>query len=65
MDDQSIPYMNACINQPPEYYDYEKYEPTWGSSEIFEVDRSLGRGKYSEVFKGINTTNNQNVAVKV
>ena len=63
--DNIMPYRDACIIQPPEYYDYEHYEPKWGSSDIFEVIRSLGRGKYSEVFKGINIQTDQNVAVKV
>lgn len=60
-----MPYRDACIKNSPDYYDYEHYEPKWGQSDTLEVIRSLGRGKYSEVFKGINTTNNQNVAVKV
>jgi len=48
-----------------DYYDYEHYEPKWGQSDKFEVIRSLGRGKYSEVFKGIDTESGKFCAVKV
>ena len=31
----------------------------------YEVVRKVGRGKYSEVFEGINTVNNQKCIIKI
>ena len=31
----------------------------------YQLVRKLGRGKYSEVFEGINVTNNEKVVIKV
>lgn len=47
-------YPNACADRPPAYSDYENYQPTWREQEDYEVVRKIGRGKYSEVFEGVN-----------
>jgi len=31
----------------------------------YQIVRKLGRGKYSEVFEGINVTNNEKVVIKI
>lgn len=31
----------------------------------YEVVRKIGRGKYSEVFEGINVTNNERCVIKI
>jgi casein kinase II subunit alpha len=31
----------------------------------YQIVRKLGRGKYSEVFEGINITNNEKVVIKI
>lgn len=31
----------------------------------YEVVQKVGRGKYSEVFEGINVTNNEKVVIKI
>ncbi|KAL9629483.1 MAG: hypothetical protein Q9204_005244 [Flavoplaca sp. TL-2023a] len=38
---------------------------TWGVLENYEVVRKIGRGKYSEVFEGINVVNYQKCVIKV
>ena len=39
----------------------------WHSSnqDDYQIVRKLGRGKYSEVFEGINITNNEKVVIKI
>jgi serine/threonine protein kinase len=37
----------------------------WGVLENYEVVRKIGRGKYSEVFEGINVVNYQKCVIKV
>lgn len=38
---------------------------TWGSQEDYEIVEKIGRGKYSEVFSGVDLPHNRNVVIKV
>jgi casein kinase II subunit alpha len=38
---------------------------SWGDQDDYEVIRKIGRGKYSEVFEGINVFNKQRCVVKI
>ena len=58
-------YANACIDKPENYYDYKSFELTWGPMDYYEVVQKIGRGKYSEVFDGVNTLNNQKWVIKI
>ena len=57
----------ADVNQqmPRAYWDYDSVNITWGVMENYEVVRKIGRGKYSEVFEGINVSNYQKCVIKV
>jgi casein kinase II subunit alpha len=57
----------ADVNQsmPRSYWDYDSVNISWGVLENYEVVRKIGRGKYSEVFEGINVVNYQKCVVKV
>ncbi|KAI5811858.1 casein kinase II [Pyronema omphalodes] len=57
----------ADVNQrmPRSYWDYDSVNIQWGVLENYEVVRKIGRGKYSEVFEGINITNYQKCVIKV
>jgi casein kinase II subunit alpha len=57
----------ADVNHPGnrEDWDYETYAPTWRDQDDYEVIRSLGRGKYSEVFLGVNTVTNAYCVIKI
>ncbi|ODQ67103.1 casein kinase II [Nadsonia fulvescens var. elongata DSM 6958] len=57
-------YADANERMPNSYWDYEKYLFTWADPEPYEIIKKLGRGKYSEVFQGINITNKQTVVIK-
>ena len=56
----SIAREYATVNQqmPKEYWDYDALELSWGAQDNYEIIKKLGRGKYSEVFQGINVANN-------
>eukprot|EP01018_Ginkgo_biloba_P006121 Gb_38540 [translate_table: standard] len=58
-------YADVNVLRPKEYWDYESLVVQWGDPEAYEVVRKVGRGKYSEVFEGVNTVNNQRCVVKV
>ena len=57
----------ADVNQkmPRSYWDYDSVNITWGVLENYEVIRKIGRGRYSEVFEGINVVNYQKCVIKV
>ncbi|VDP80498.1 unnamed protein product [Echinostoma caproni] len=58
-------YADVNTNRPREYWDYEAHEIKWSDQEDFQIVRKLGRGKYSEVFEGIDITSNEKCVIKV
>lgn len=58
-------YADYCLQQSKDYYTYEEYEPEIGNIDNYKIIRRLGRGKYSEVFKGVSTHTKNYVAIKV
>lgn len=59
-------YADVNVNRPAEYWDYENdFSIDWGDQEKYEVVKKIGRGKYSEVFAGYNTSSNTKCVVKV
>ena len=62
---QSRVYADANAHKPREYWDYEQHVVEWGNQDDYQVTRKLGRGKYSEVFEGMNVLNNEKVVVKI
>ncbi|ONK64737.1 uncharacterized protein A4U43_C07F29350 [Asparagus officinalis] len=58
-------YTDVNVVRPKEYWDYESLVVQWGDQDDYEVVRKVGRGKYSEVFEGINTTNNEKCIIKI
>jgi casein kinase II subunit alpha len=58
---KSISRVYADCNQhrPKEYWDYESLTVTWGDQKDYEVVCRVGRGKYSEVFEGVNVLNSE------
>ncbi|KAI8336551.1 kinase-like domain-containing protein [Chlamydoabsidia padenii] len=64
---QSIARCYADVNNkmPQSYWDYDNLIVQWGSQDNYEIIRKVGRGKYSEVFEGINVSNNEKCVIKV
>ncbi|TFJ86085.1 hypothetical protein NSK_002905 [Nannochloropsis salina CCMP1776] len=58
-------YANVNVQRPRDYWDYEGLTVTWGDQEDYEVVRKIGRGKYSEVFEGVNAANGTRCVVKI
>lgn len=47
------------------YWDYDNLQVAWGVQDNYEIVRKIGRGKYSEVFEGVNIVNNEECVIKV
>ncbi|KAL3146334.1 Homeobox protein HD-6 [Trebouxia sp. C0010 RCD-2024] len=58
-------YADVNVNKSKEYWDYENLSIDWGNQDDYEVVRKVGRGKYSEVFEGVNIVNNQKCIIKI
>lgn len=58
-------YSNANEIRPREYWDYENYAIEWGNINNYEIIQKIGRGKYSEVFTGVNVLNDGECVIKV
>eukprot|EP00793_Prasinoderma_coloniale_P002804 PRCOL_00002286-RA len=58
-------FADVNVTRPKEYWDYESVTVTWGEQDDYEVVRKVGRGKYSEVFEGVNTINNERCIIKI
>ncbi|KAH3688820.1 hypothetical protein WICPIJ_000204 [Wickerhamomyces pijperi] len=58
-------YSQFNTTQPSSYYDYENLSLQFTSPKQYEILSKLGRGKYSEVFQGINIQDHTNIVIKV
>eukprot|EP00116_Pleurobrachia_bachei_P004318 sb/3464580/ len=59
-------YADVNVNNPREYWDYDQFQTEWGTQDSYQLVRKLGRGKYSEVFEGIDIrTTCKKVVVKI
>ena len=58
-------YADANITKSTDYHNYENLDVVWGKQNDYEIIRKLGRGKYSEVYEGININNDQKVVIKI
>jgi casein kinase II subunit alpha len=63
----SIAKQYADVNSKMDrsYWDYDELQIEWNSQENYEIIKKVGRGKYSEVFQGINIQNNTYCVIKV
>lgn len=58
-------YADANSIRPSEYWDYESHKIEWGEIGNYEILSKIGRGKYSEVFQGVNILNDEQCVIKV
>ena len=58
-------YANVCEERPKEYSDYEHTKIAWEKPDNYELIKKIGRGKYSEVFDGIDTSINLRCVIKI
>lgn len=59
------PFSDINLQRPAAYSSYESLDIPFSSQEPYILTRKLGRGKYSEVFEGLNITNKQSCAIKI
>lgn len=57
--------VNASVTMPKDYYDYENSEVIFGFQDDYEFCAKLGRGRYSEVYRGVNLLNNESCVIKI
>lgn len=65
-------HANVNKNRPKEYWNYDALQISWGFVEFntsdqddYQVVRKIGRGKYSEVFEGVNMRTDEKCVIKV
>lgn len=58
-------YTDVLAYKPQAYWDYENVNIRWNSQDKYEVIKKLGRGKYSEVFLGVDLTSGSKCVIKV
>lgn len=58
-------YARVNCDKPKEYWDFESSSIQWNSPDRYEIERKLGRGKYSEVFLGWDCETRRHVVIKV
>ncbi|MCH0629205.1 casein kinase II subunit alpha/alpha' [Kocuria palustris] len=58
-------YADVLSHKPQLYWDYDDLQIQWNSQENYEIIKKLGRGKYSEVFLGIDLTLGAKCVIKV
>ncbi|EMG49184.1 cka Casein kinase II subunit alpha [Candida maltosa Xu316] len=58
-------YTDVLASKPQSYWDYDDLNIKWNAQENYEIIKKLGRGKYSEVFLGIDLSKGEKVVIKV
>jgi len=58
-------YPDVNGERGPDWYEYDNLQVQWGVQDHYEVVRKVGRGKYSEVFEGVNIVNDEKCIIKV
>jgi casein kinase II subunit alpha len=61
----NIPRLYGGVVKERALWDYENYQIRYGIQDDYEVMNKLGRGKYSEVFTGLNVVSEENVVIKM
>lgn len=58
-------YARVNCDKPREYWDYETVPLLWSSPERYEIEKKIGRGKYSDVFLGFDAEGRRPIVIKV
>ncbi|KAI0766125.1 kinase-like protein [Trametes elegans] len=58
-------YADANERQGPAWYDYENMTVDWNVPDRYEIVRRIGGGRYSEVFEGVDSSNEDSCVIKV
>ncbi|KAL0208094.1 hypothetical protein P9112_010681 [Eukaryota sp. TZLM1-RC] len=58
-------YPYVCDSKPQSYWDYENIKLKWSSPSNYDVVYRIGGGRYSDVYKAIDSRTEKKVAMKV
>lgn len=58
-------YADVLASKPQVYWDYENISIKWNLQDNYEIIKKIGRGKYSEVFLGIELVEGEKCVIKV
>ena len=58
-------YAKVCEERGPAYFDYQSLDVKFGELHNYEIEEKVGRGKYSDVFKGCVIPSDDPVAIKI
>jgi len=58
-------YADVNARLGPGWYDYESLRIDWNVPDNYEIISRIGGGKYSEVFEGVDMSNEETVVIKV
>ncbi|KAI0630480.1 kinase-like protein [Trametes polyzona] len=58
-------YADVNARLGPAWYDYESMTVDWNVPDRYEIVRRIGGGRYSEVFEGIDSSNEESCVIKV
>lgn len=57
-------YQEVNNHRPRSYWDYTNYEIQWSTPDDYAILKKIGRGKYSNVFLGVQITTGKKVCIK-
>eukprot|EP00758_Cryptobia_borreli_P004641 Tbor_TRINITY_DN4497_c1_g2::TRINITY_DN4497_c1_g2_i1::g.8087::m.8087/K03097/CSNK2A; casein kinase II subunit alpha len=58
-------YAKVNLSKPREYWEYECSPIPWNNPDRYEIEKKIGRGKYSDVFLGWDVEKKKQVVIKV
>lgn len=58
-------YTDVLSTKPQSYWDYDDINIKWSTQDNYEIIKKVGRGKYSEVFLGMDIEKQEKVVIKV
>jgi len=57
-------HLHVNNSQPRAYWDYNAYEVEWKNTDKYSILTKVGRGKYSDVFCGVNMESKEKICIK-
>ena len=59
-------YSQICLQKPKEYSNYSNYQLKFSDNiDDYEIGEKIGRGKYSDVFKGYDSKRDFRTIIKI
>lgn len=56
---------DVCLKRGKAYYDYTTFQVDFGHQTEYEIIDKIGRGKYADVYQGVDSKNDKDVAIKI